>query len=121
MRKHLTQKLQRALETRLLHPGVNTPDILTAYVAAIRALRTLDPSGVLLDTVTQPVRQYLRWRDDTVRCVVTSLTEDGPSDLAEELSRGEALQLDDLTPSEEDTKNWESWNPDPVDADPCKS
>lgn len=120
LRQHLTQKLQRALETRLLHPGVNTPDILTAYVAAIRALRTLDPSGVLLDTVTQPVRQYLRWRDDTVRCVVTSLTEEGPSDLAEELSRGEALQLDDLTPSEDDTKNWESWNPDPVDADPCK-
>lgn len=121
LRQHLTQKLQRALETRLLHPGVNTPDILTAYVAAIRALRTLDPSGVLLDTVTQPVRQYLRWRDDTVRCVVTSLTEEGPSDLAEELSRGEALQLDDLTPSEEDTKNWESWNPDPVDADPSKT
>lgn len=121
LRQHLTQKLQRALETRLLHPGVNTPDILTAYVAAIRALRTLDPSGVLLDTVTQPVRQYLRWRDDTVRCVVTSLTEEGPSDLAEELSRGEALQLDDLAPSEEDTKNWESWNPDPVDADPSKT
>lgn len=121
LRQHLTQKLQRALETRLLHPGVNTPDILTAYVAAIRALRTLDPSGVLLDTVTQPVRQYLRWRDDTVRCVVTSLTEEGPSELAEELSRGEALQLDDLTPSEEDTKNWETWNPDPVDADPSKT
>jgi len=48
--------LQRALETRLLHPGVNTPDVLTAYVAAIRALRQLDPTGVLLETVTQPVR-----------------------------------------------------------------
>ena len=56
LRSYLTQKLQRALETRLLHPGVNTPDVLTAYVAAIRALRQLDPTGVLLETVTQPVR-----------------------------------------------------------------
>jgi anaphase-promoting complex subunit 2 len=66
-------------------------------------------------------RQYLRWRDDTVRCVVTSLTEEGPSELADELVRGEALQLDEGTPSDEDMTNWETWNPDPVDADPCKS
>ncbi|GFG35378.1 hypothetical protein Cfor_00921 [Coptotermes formosanus] len=121
LRSYLTQKLQRALETRLLHPGVNTPDVLTAYVAAIRALRQLDPTGVLLETVTQPVRCYLRWRDDTVRCVVTSLTEEGPSELADELVRGEALQLDEGTPSDEDMTNWETWNPDPVDADPSKT
>lgn len=58
------------METRLLHPGVSTPDILTAYVAAIRSMRVLDPSGLLLDTVTQPVHQYLRSRDDTVRYTV---------------------------------------------------
>ncbi|KAJ9575582.1 hypothetical protein L9F63_007516, partial [Diploptera punctata] len=121
LRLYLTQKLQRALETRLLHPGVNTPDVLTAYVAAIRALRQLDPTGVLLETVTQPVRQYLRWRDDTVRCVVSSLTEEGPSELADELVRGEALQLDEGTPSDDDMTNWETWNPDPVDADPSKT
>lgn len=63
----LTKKLQKALETRLLHPGVSTPDVLTAYVAAIRSLRVLDPSGLLLETVTQPIHQYLRSREDTVR------------------------------------------------------
>lgn len=62
----------------------------------------------------------MRWRDDTVRCVVSSLTEEGPSELADELVRGEALQLDEGTPSDEDMTNWEGWNPDPVDADPCK-
>lgn len=56
LRQFLVQKLQRALETRLLHPGVNTPDILTAYIAAIKALRQLDPTGVLLEQVTLPVR-----------------------------------------------------------------
>lgn len=67
LRSVLISKLQKALETRLLHPGVSTPDILTAYVAAIRSLRELDPSGVLLDLVTQPIHQYLRSREDTVR------------------------------------------------------
>ncbi|XP_054275023.1 anaphase-promoting complex subunit 2 isoform X2 [Macrosteles quadrilineatus] len=121
LRQCLVQKLQRALETRLLHPGVNTPDILTAYIAAIKALRQLDPTGVLLEMVTLPVRQYLRSREDTVRCVVTSLTDDGPNDLAEELARGEALQVYDNSPHEVDVENWATWNPDPIDADPSKT
>lgn len=65
----LTKKLQKAMETRLLHPGVSTTDILTAYVATIRSLRVLDPSGLLLETVTQSIHQYLRSREDTVRYV----------------------------------------------------
>ena len=40
--------------------GVNTNDILTAYISAIRSLRVLDPAGVLLDLVCLPVRTYLR-------------------------------------------------------------
>lgn len=61
------------METRLLHPGVSTPDILTAYIAAIRTMRVLDPTGLLLETVTQPVHQYLRSREDTVRYVYLCL------------------------------------------------
>ncbi|KAJ8928110.1 hypothetical protein NQ314_019336 [Rhamnusium bicolor] len=112
----LTKKLQKAMETRLLHPGVSTPDVLTAYVAAIRSLRVLDPTGLLLETVTRPVHQYLRSREDTV-----SLTEEGPNDLAEELVRGEAVQVDENTPVDEDNENWETWIPDPIDAAPSKS
>ncbi|KRT84695.1 hypothetical protein AMK59_845 [Oryctes borbonicus] len=120
LRSHLTRKLQKSMETRLLHTGVSTPDILTAYVATIRSMRVLDPSGLLLGVITQPIHQYLRRRDDTVRCVVSSLTEDGPSDLADELIKGEALQTDENTPSDDEETNWENWMPDPVDADPNK-
>ncbi|GLV33864.1 morula [Carabus blaptoides fortunei] len=121
LRPLLISKLQRALATRLLHPGVSTPDILTAYVAAIRSLRVLDPSGALLDTVTQPIHQYLRSREDTVRSVVGSLTEEGLSDLADELVKGEALHLDENAPEEEDdATDWETWTPDPVDVEPSK-
>ncbi|XP_045776606.1 anaphase-promoting complex subunit 2 [Maniola jurtina] len=115
LRATLCKKLQNALETRLLHPGVNTPDILTAYISAIRALRHLDPSGVILETVTKPVRNYLRNREDTVRSVVSSLTEEGAgSELAEELAKF-AAETDDDHEKEED---WDNWLPDPKDADP---
>ncbi|CAH0547207.1 unnamed protein product [Brassicogethes aeneus] len=115
LKPYLTKTLQRAMETRLLHPGVSTPDVLTAYVATIRSLRVLDPTGLLLETVTCPVHKYLRSREDTVRCVVSSLTEEGPNDLAEELVRGEAIRIDENTTMNEDEENWETWVPDPVD------
>ena len=41
--------------------GVNTTDILTAYISAIRALRVLDTAGVILELVCEPVRRYLRY------------------------------------------------------------
>lgn len=63
----LMKKLQKAMETRLLHQGVSTADILTAYVATIKSLKVLDPTGLLLESVTYPIHQYLRKREDTVR------------------------------------------------------
>jgi len=39
MRVYLTESLRSSLEARILHPGVNTMDILTGYVAAIKAIR----------------------------------------------------------------------------------
>ncbi|XP_053613327.1 anaphase-promoting complex subunit 2 isoform X2 [Plodia interpunctella] len=115
LRASLCKNLQAALETRLLHHGVNTTDILTAYVSTIRALRHLDPSGVILETVTKPVRNYLRNREDTVRSVVSSLTEDSAgSELAEELAK---FAVDGEGEIDKD-EAWDEWNPDPVDADP---
>ncbi|GAB0094550.1 Anaphase-promoting complex subunit 2 [Sergentomyia squamirostris] len=119
LRPHLVQTLKLALETRLLHPGVDTADILTGYVSAIKAIRHLDTSGVLLETITEPVKEYLRSRNDTVRCVVTGLIEDGPTDLAEELAKSEILK-DEGTTIVDDLTHWESWTPDPVDANPSK-
>lgn len=120
LRKYMIRSLQTALKTRLLHPGVSTPDILTAYIAAIKALRQLDPTGVLLETITDPIKIYLRGREDTVRCVVSGLLdESNSSDLADELAKGESCQLDSMSCSGQDeAEDWESWNPDPVDANP---
>ncbi|XP_015427832.1 PREDICTED: anaphase-promoting complex subunit 2, partial [Myotis davidii] len=59
-RQQLLVSLKAALETRLLHPGVNTCDIITLYISAIKALRVLDPSMVILEVACEPVRRYLR-------------------------------------------------------------
>lgn len=61
----------------------------------------MDPTGVVLEAVGEPIKEYLRGRKDTIRCIVTMLTDDtgagggaglggvGES-LFEELSRGVA-------------------------------
>ena len=38
LRTHLTSSLKQVLDAKLLHPGVNTAEILTAYIPAIRTL-----------------------------------------------------------------------------------
>ena len=58
----------------------------------IKSLRFIDPSGVLLERVGDGVKDYLRGRHDTVRCIVKMLTDD--SELFEELGRGGEMALD---------------------------
>lgn len=121
LRPKLISSLRSSLETRLLHPGVNTSDILTAYISAIKALRVLDPTGIVLLIVCEPVCKYLRSREDTVRCIVTSLTDDSCGELASELMKGDPLMLEDSYLSDEENEDWTKWNPDPIDADPAKT
>uniref|UniRef100_A0A669Q588 Anaphase-promoting complex subunit 2 n=1 Tax=Phasianus colchicus TaxID=9054 RepID=A0A669Q588_PHACC len=91
LRQQLLSSLKSALEIRLLHPGVNTSDIITLYISAIKALRELDPSMVILEVACEPIRKYLRTREDTVRQIVAGLTGDaeGSGDLANELSKAD--------------------------------
>ena len=62
--------LSDSIDQRLLKPGTDTSKIIQVYVAAIKALRHLDPSGVTLETVSETVRAYLKARADTIRQVV---------------------------------------------------
>nr|XP_043606823.1 anaphase-promoting complex subunit 2 [Erigeron canadensis] len=125
-----------ALRYRLLTAGASTNDILHQYVSTIKALRTIDPAGVFLEAVGEPIREYLRGRKDTIKCIVTMLTDgtggnnSGPGNtgdsLLEELNRDEENQEstpldDDITT--DDKQAWidvQRWEPDPVEADPLK-
>ena len=133
LRTLLTSSLRQVLDAKLLHPGVNTADILTAYIAAIRALRVLDNSGVVLELVCSNVRRYLKTREDTVRCIVQSLIDEA-TELTEELTKGAGLQLEHSFQEDAEVRedlfchffylfyfcqvleDWQNWQPDPVDA-----
>lgn len=128
-RFNLISSVRQSLVESLLHPGVNTYDILTAYISAIKALRALDPSGLILQLVTEPVRKYLKSRSDTVRCIVTALTdEDHNSELNREMMKsstqtnengidGKSSAIEMNIPSEGEkctAANFEKWKPDPI-------
>lgn len=125
-----------SLRYRLLTAGASTNDILDQYVSTIKALRTIDPTGVFLEAVGEPIREYLRGRKDTIKCIVTMLTDgtggnnNGPGNtgdsLLEELNRDEENQentgLDDDI-NTDDKQAWidiQRWEPDPIEADPLK-
>ncbi|GJE99308.1 Anaphase-promoting complex subunit 2 domain-containing protein [Phanerochaete sordida] len=114
-RSQLVQSLRKANRRRLLHPGADTKLILTQYVSIIRCLRIVDPQGVLLFKVADPIRRYLRDRPDTIRCIVASLVGDGESgdslvDENEPIQPINQTQLEDYTDP--------NWEPEPMDAGP---
>ncbi|KAL2598055.1 hypothetical protein AAZV13_11G200000 [Glycine max] len=131
----LVESFISALRYRLLTAGASTNDILHQYVSTIKALRTIDPAGVFLEAVGEPIRDYLRGRRDTIKCIVTMMTDGtgahssssgNPGDsLLEELNRDEEIQenagVDDF--NTDDRQAWINamrWQPDPVEADPLK-
>lgn len=134
----LVESFRTALRHRLLTAGAATTDILLQYISTIKALRTMDHTGVFLEAVGEPIREYLRSRKDTIRCIVTMLTDDtgagGASTLGgvgesllEELSRGTTV-MDNVDSEDEgvvdDEEAWaaaERWEPDPVEADPSRT
>ncbi|XP_052873617.1 anaphase-promoting complex subunit 2 [Anopheles cruzii] len=118
LKRCFVETIRQMLQNRLLHPGVDTPDILTGYVAALKTLAHFDTSGVLLRSITKPVKEYLRGRPETVRCVVTSLTGEGTSDLAEELAKSDPNETKAPNENPEET-DWKNWNPDPANVAPA--
>jgi anaphase-promoting complex subunit 2 len=77
----------------------------------------LDPPGVLLHKVAEPIRNHLKSRPDTVRCVVATLVEG--DELQDENEAGGLIQ----TNNDENVEDfWDpKWEPEPVDAAPRMS
>ncbi|XP_078444610.1 anaphase-promoting complex/cyclosome 2 isoform X2 [Wolffia australiana] len=132
----LVESFVSSLRFRLLTAGASTNDILHQYVSTIKALRIVDPSGVFLEAIVEPIREYLRRRKDTVKCIVTMLTEGSggavgsgnPGEsLLEELNKDAENPMagdydddaDDLAIAD-DRQAWANamrWEPDPVEAE----
>jgi anaphase-promoting complex subunit 2 len=61
------------LKTRLLTIGPSTTTILSIYIKAIDVLKLLDPSTLMLQEVSEPIKQYLYTREETLRCLVNTI------------------------------------------------
>ncbi|KDR83236.1 hypothetical protein GALMADRAFT_206844 [Galerina marginata CBS 339.88] len=114
-RANLVKSLRKSNQKRLLHPGADTKLILQQYVATIKCLRIIDPPGVLLFKVADPIRRYLRERPDTIRSIVANLVgdDDGGDSLVDENEPIQPLQQ----PEFEDFSD-PNWEPEPIDAGP---
>ena len=109
-------EFRKALVARLLHPGAETAQIIEVYINTIKVLREMDPSGELLEVVTMPVRDYLKKRSDTIRCIITSLTDEvNGGELYEELRRHDAKPLEEAELDSDDDEEPPSfdWMPPP--------
>lgn len=115
----LVESFISALRYRLLTAGASTNDILHQYVSTIKALRTVDPAGVFLEAVGEPIKDYLRGRKDTIKCIVTMLTDGtggnpngsgitGDS-LLEELNRDEESQENVALDDDFSTDDKQAW------------
>ncbi|KAI1816464.1 Cullin family protein [Poronia punctata] len=122
-RLQLTDAFSAALQSRLLHSGRSTLEILRTYIAMIRTFHKLDHSRVLLDRVAYSLQLYLCTREDTVRTIVSGLLST-PQEVNSEARKTKLVELVDLLydpnqyRSERQDEEWDdlSWVPAPVDA-----
>ncbi|KAG8811149.1 hypothetical protein FRC17_002610 [Serendipita sp. 399] len=110
-RTDLIRGLRQQISKRLLHPGADTDEIIDFYISMIRCLRVIDPQGVILFRVADPIRIYLRNRSDTTHHIVTELiNEEG--ELAQEARAPIVAEI------EHEDYSDPNWLPEPPDAGP---
>ncbi|KAI1324976.1 Cullin family protein [Xylariaceae sp. FL0255] len=122
-RLQLTDAFSAALQSRLLHPGRSTLEILRTYIAMIRTFHKLDHSRVLLDRVAYSLQLYLCTREDTVRLIVSGLLSN-PQEVESDTRKTKLVELVELLydpdqyRSERQDEEWDdlTWIPPPVDA-----
>ncbi|GMH42828.1 hypothetical protein BSKO_10747 [Bryopsis sp. KO-2023] len=115
----------KTLSDRLLQAGASTSDIIKHFTLVVRMLPHIDPTGSLQETISGPYRRYLRGRQDTMKCIVTIVTEnqeDGGPSMLEEFSESCPNELfsdgegpDDVWVDEETALQLAtSWEPAPA-------
>lgn len=104
--------------------------LLVKFFQIFKALLCLDSSGVMMENICEPLKKYLRLREDTIKCIVSNLTDDPESsnDLMEEFCKdlysteGNGSDVIDsataqiVSSSFVAAKSWLQWQPDPIDS-----
>ncbi|ORX50309.1 hypothetical protein BCR36DRAFT_58206 [Piromyces finnis] len=104
--KELITSLNSSIKKRLLHQGAKTSDIVQQYISLIKCMQILDPSGLLLEQVSDPIKKYLRDREDTIKCIIQIIVDDNNNDLLEGFSKQDINSFNDMNMDDFDNDNW---------------
>ncbi|KAI6237819.1 Anaphase-promoting complex subunit 2 [Aphelenchoides besseyi] len=124
----LLKNICQSIRTRLLHVGINTHAILTAYARSVESLISFDESFVLVHKVCDLIKKYVKTRPDTVRKIIQFITTEKPGEFSTNIiqlvDRENLLNVNDeyvLMSDEATAERWHNWQPDPADANPTES
>mmetsp|Transcript_3637 Transcript_3637/g.6193 ORF Transcript_3637/g.6193 Transcript_3637/m.6193 type:complete len:193 (-) Transcript_3637:937-1515(-) len=68
--QEIARQVKQQIQDRLLLPWISTDYLVNFYIQIIKVFKLVDPSTLLLQIVQQPIKAYLRQRNDTLKCVV---------------------------------------------------
>ena len=115
----LIQDFGSAIQSRLLHPGASTLDIIQHYISTIKVLQYIEPSGYILDIICKPIQRYLRSRKDAIKNIVILLTDTGEDSFLFSSSQGVSSKFFDNEKSAFDSIR--AWHPAPLEIAPKNS
>jgi anaphase-promoting complex subunit 2 len=118
---YLADGMIKQIKSRLLISGVSTQSIINYFIDHIKIMQIIDPSGLIYDSVTSPIKNYLLQRPDALRGIINILTEsaDSYAKLGNESikipSRQQPENGNDYS-SDEDEQQAEKWQILPVNS-----
>jgi anaphase-promoting complex subunit 2 len=114
----LIQDFGGAIQSRLLHPGASTLDIIQHYISTIKVLQYIEPSGYILDIICKPIQRYLRSRKDAIKNIVILLTDTGDDSF---LPSAQAPSSKFYDTEQEAFDSIGTWHPAPLEIAPKNS
>jgi Anaphase promoting complex (APC) subunit 2 len=90
----ITDRMLQSMRLRILQFTSSTQSILQTSLKVISALKIVDPFETILEKVSNQIQTYLKSRPDSIRCIITSMTQDKTSELYQALTSSTPSMLD---------------------------
>jgi anaphase-promoting complex subunit 2 len=82
----LIKKIKEQIEKRLLTQGIATSLIIEMFIRLIEIMKEIDPSSLILEFISVPIKNYLRKRKDTMRCIINLILNEEDSTIKFEIN-----------------------------------
>ena len=106
--------IQNQISSRLLTPGISTRLIIEIFIRIIKIMKTIEPSGYLLNLISAPIKEYLRLRKDTMQWIITTILSEDDNNIIEDMSKAYVRNIKtqdyDYLSSDDEPESWEPIN-----------